>query len=128
VALYVKNSRTYARDVIQYIYSRDGKAYSVINREASDPRAQIEILPRCNAVRGLLRAVDNGLKVRSRKLRLVAACDWTYSTAERRRLPEKWDGCDMPEAAPQRREERKKSEGSERRQGTVYVPSGRGSL
>jgi hypothetical protein len=82
-----RNSHTYARDVIQYIYSKDGKAYSVINREASDLRVQIEIIPRCDAVRGLLRAVDNGLKVR-----------------------------------------RKKSEGSERRRGTVYVPSGRGSL
>jgi hypothetical protein len=70
-----RNSHTYARDMIQYIYSKDGKAYSVINREASDLRVQIEILPRCDAVRGLLRAVDNGLKVRSQKLRLVAACD-----------------------------------------------------
>lgn len=54
----------YARDVAQYIYSKDGEAYSVIDRESSDLKVQIEIPP-CNAVRGLLKAVDKGLKVRS---------------------------------------------------------------
>lgn len=118
----------YARDVAQYIYSKAGKAYSVVDRDASDLRVQIEIPPRCDAVRGLLKAVDKGLKVRSHTLRPVVSYDRTYPVAERKRLPERRDGYDVLEVAPQRREERKRADGSERRRDTVYVPSGRGSL
>jgi hypothetical protein len=107
----------YARDVAQYTYSKDGKAYSVIDRDASDLRAQIEIPPQCDAVRGLSRAVDKGLSVRSQTLRPVVTYDG-YPVVERKRLPGRWDwwdGYDVLEVAPQRREGREKSEGSERR-------------
>jgi hypothetical protein len=119
----------YARDVAQYIYSKAGKAYSIIDRDVSDLRVQIEIPPRCDAVRRLLKAVDKGLKVRSQTLRSVVSYDRTYPVAERKRLPEsRRDGYDVLEVAPQKREERKRADGSERRRDTVYVPSGRGSL
>jgi hypothetical protein len=118
----------YARDVAQYIYSKAGKAYSVVDRDANDLRVQIEIPPRCDAVRQLLKAVDKGLKARSQLLRPIVSYDRTYPVAERKRLPERRDGYDMLEVAPQRREEKKRTEGGERRRDTVYVPSGRGSL
>jgi hypothetical protein len=105
-----------------------GKAYSVVDRDANDLRVQIEIPPRCDAVRQLLKAVDKGLKARSQLLRPIVSYDRTYPVAERKRLPERRDGYDMLEVAPQRREEKKRTEGGERRRDTVYVPSGRGSL
>ena len=118
----------YARDVAQYIYSKNGKAFSVIDRDASDIRVQIEIPPRCEAVRRLLNAVDKGLKIRNHTLRPVVAYDRTYPLAERKRLPERRDGHDVLEVAPQRREEGKRSEGSERKRDIAFVPSGVGSL
>jgi len=111
----------YARDVAQYIYSKGGKAYSVVDRQAMDCRVQIEIPPRCDAVRGLLKAVDKGLKIKRQKPSPGAAHDRTYSVAERRRLPERRGGYDVIEVAQQRRGERKRPQGSEQK-------PGRGSL
>jgi hypothetical protein len=118
----------YARDVAQYVYSKAGKAYSVVDRNANDARVQIEIPARCDAIRGLLKAVDQGLKVRSQALRPVVSHDRTYHVADRRQLPDRRDGYDVLEVAPRRREERKRAEAGDRRRETVYVPSGRGSL
>ena len=118
----------YARDVAQYVYSKAGKAYSVIDREETDTRVQIEIPARCDAIRNLLKAVDQGLKIRSQSSRPVVSYDSTYHVPERRQLPERRDAYDVLEVAPQRREERRRAEGGERRRDTVYIPSGRGSL
>jgi hypothetical protein len=107
--------------VAQYIYSKGGKAYSVIDRQASDCRVQIEIPPQCDAVRGLLKAVDKGLTIKRPKPSPGAAHDRTYFVAERRRLPERRDGYDALEVAQQKREERKRPKGSEQK-------PGRGSL
>jgi len=118
----------YAKDVAQYVYSKAGKAYSVVDREDTNARVQIEIPPRCDAIRGLLKAVDQGLKIRSQALKPLVSQDRTYPVAERRQLPERRDGYDVLEVAPRRREERRRAEGGDRRRESVYVPSGRGSL
>jgi hypothetical protein len=115
----------YARDVVQYIYSKAGKAYSVVDRDANDLRVQIEIPPRCDAVSKLLKAADRGLKIKSQIPRPVVSYEQMYPVAERKRLPKRRDGDDV---LPQRREERERSEGSERRRDKVSVPSGRGDL
>jgi hypothetical protein len=60
-----------ARGVAQYVYSKAGEAYSVVDRDATNARVQIEIAPRCDAIRGLLKAVDQGLKIRSQELSAV---------------------------------------------------------
>jgi hypothetical protein len=96
-----KRGHAYARDVAQYVYSEAGKADSVVNNDTTDARVQIEIPVCCDAIRGLPKAVDQGLKIGSRKLSPVVS----YGQAQRRR-PEWRDGDDVSELAPRRREER----------------------
>lgn len=52
-----------AQDVAGYMYSKGGKAYSMLDRESLKQRVQVEIPPHCDKVRGLLQAVDHGLRV-----------------------------------------------------------------
>lgn len=52
-----------AQDVARYIYSKGGMAFSMLDRASLKQRVQVEIPPRCDRVRGLLRAVDRGLRV-----------------------------------------------------------------
>lgn len=52
-----------AQDVARYMYSKSGRAYSMLDREKLSQRVQVEIPPHCDKVRGLLRAVDHGLRV-----------------------------------------------------------------
>jgi hypothetical protein len=122
-----ERGHAYARDIAQYVYSKAGKAYSVIDRSATDARVQIEIPPNCDAIRGLLRAVDKGLKVRGPASRPVVTHDRTSDVPDRRPLPDRRDGYEVMEVAPRRREDRRRAEGGDWRRGTVYV-SGRGSL
>jgi hypothetical protein len=112
-----ERGNAYARDVAQYVYSKAGKAYSVVDCNATDACVQIEIPSRCDAVRGLLKAVDQGLKIKSQKLSPVMSHDRGYLVPERRQLPERRDRYDV---APRRREERKRVEGGNRRRDTVY--------
>lgn len=98
---FCERGHAYARNVAQYVYSEAGKADSVVNRDTTDARVQIEIPVRCDAIRGLPKAVDQGLKIRSQKLSHVVS----YGQAQRRR-PEWRDGDDVTELAPRRREER----------------------
>jgi hypothetical protein len=114
-------SHAYARDVAQYLSSKAGKAYSVIDRNATDGRVQIEIPPRCDAVRGLLKALDQGLKISSQKLSTVVSHDRTYPVPERRRLLKQRDGYYVLEVAPRRREERERVKGGDQRCDIVYV-------
>jgi hypothetical protein len=132
-----ERGHAHARDVAQYVYSKAGKAYSVIHRSATDTSIQIEIPAKCDAIRGLLKAVDQGLKVRGPASRPVVTHDRTYHVPGRRPLPDRRDGYEVMEVAPRRRkaeggdrrrEERWRAEGGGRRRETVYVPSGRGSL
>jgi hypothetical protein len=117
----------YARDVSQYVYSKAGKAYSVIDRSTTDARVQIEIPAKCDAIRGLLKAVDHGLKIKSPALKPLISQDRTYPVPERRQLPRR-DDYDVTEFTPRRHEERRRSDGGHRRRENFYIPSGRGSL
>jgi hypothetical protein len=77
----------------QYVYSKAGKAHSVIDRNASDARVQIEIPRGCDAIRGLLVA--------------VVSQDRTYHVPDRRHLR---DAYDVLEATPRGCEERRRGE------------------
>ena len=52
-----------AQDIARYIYSKGGKAFSMLDRESLRQRVQVEIPRHCDKVRGLLQAVDHGLRV-----------------------------------------------------------------
>jgi hypothetical protein len=73
----------------RYVCSKAGKAYSVVDRCAIDTQVQIEILALCDVIRGLLKTVNQGLKIRGQKLSLVVSHDRTYHVPERRQLPER---------------------------------------
>jgi hypothetical protein len=121
-----ERGHAHARVVAQYVYSRAGKAYSVIDRSATYARVQIEIPAKCDAIRGLLKAVDQGLKVRGPSSKPVVTHDRTYHVPDRRPLPDRRDGYEVMGAAPRRREDKTRAEGGDRRRETVYVPAGRG--
>jgi hypothetical protein len=124
----------YARDVAQYIYSKAGKAYSVIDRSATGAHVEIEIPAKYDAIRGLLRVMDKVLKVRGPASKPVV----THHVPDRMPFPDRRDGYEVMEVAPRRlkerrtvaprgREKRRRAEGRDRRRDTVYL-SGRGSL
>jgi hypothetical protein len=110
-----ERGHAYARDVAQYVYSEAGKAYSVIDRSATDTRVQIEIPAKCDAIRGLLRAVDKGLKIRGPASRPIVTHDQTNHVSDQRPLPDRGDGYEVIEVASRRRKERGRTECWDRR-------------
>lgn len=54
-------------DVAQYLYNKRGHAFSIVDRLAGH-RTHVEIPSNCEAVRGLLKAMENGLYLRRRKV------------------------------------------------------------
>ena len=110
-----ERGHAYAGDVVQYVYPQAGKAYSVIDRNATDARIQIKIPEKRDAIRELLKAVDHGPKVRRPAFRPVVSHDQNYHVPDRRQLPNRRDGYEV-EVASRRREERRKAEGGDRRQ------------
>ncbi|KAL8748151.1 MAG: hypothetical protein Q9190_000046 [Brigantiaea leucoxantha] len=70
-----------AIDVAQYLYSKGGQSFSKIDLEGSN-RVQIEIPADCEAVRGLLKAMERGLRLR-RKVQPVSY-DSTYEIRPRK--------------------------------------------
>jgi hypothetical protein len=95
------------------------------DRNATDARVQIEIPARCDAIRELLKVVDQGLKVKGPASRPVVIHGRTYHVPNRRPLPDRRDRHEVMEVAPRRREERRRAEDGDRRRDTVYV-TGRG--
>ncbi|GAB1215847.1 hypothetical protein ATEIFO6365_0008043700 [Aspergillus terreus] len=79
----------YALDVADYIYSKNGKAYSVVDREANQPTL-VKVPRNCSAVRGLLLAIEDGLRVQRGADKApavqppVISYDRTYPIAPRR--------------------------------------------
>lgn len=51
-----------ALDVAQYLYNKSGQAYSLVDREGNQ-RIQVEIPAGCESVRGLLKAMERGLRL-----------------------------------------------------------------
>ncbi|THC93642.1 hypothetical protein EYZ11_006892 [Aspergillus tanneri] len=79
----------YALDVAEYIYSKKGKAYSVVDRELNQPT--LVKIPRTSvAVRGLLLAIEDGLRLHRKELQKstqsapVISYDRTYLVPPRR--------------------------------------------
>ena len=128
----------YARDVAQYIYSKNGKAYSVVDRQQRHEKIQIEVPQNLAVIKKLCRAVDEGLTLkREERVKIV-----DHRTAPAPRPAERREeyasyGYDTVTIRPgsSREEKRRhdgrgeKSSGSERKEkrDTVYV-KGRGSL
>lgn len=54
-------------DVAQYLYNKRGSAFSIVDRLAGQ-HIHVEIPSSCEAVRGLLKAMENGLYLRRRKI------------------------------------------------------------
>lgn len=53
-------------DVAQYLYNKQGRAFSIVDRHAGQ-HILVEIPSSCEAVRGLLKAMDHGLYLRRRR-------------------------------------------------------------
>ncbi|KAH8427938.1 uncharacterized protein LDX57_005641 [Aspergillus melleus] len=81
----------YALDVADYIYSKNGKAYSVVGRETNQP-IMVRIPRNSVAVRGLLLAIEDGLRLHRRERQPVQTAapvisyDRTYLVPPRRRI------------------------------------------
>lgn len=70
-----------AQDVAQYVYSVAGRAYSVVDGQRGDQAVRIEIPSGCDAVRGLLAAMEDGLRLR--KEEKPQSFDRTYDVGPR---------------------------------------------
>ncbi|KAL2853489.1 hypothetical protein BJY01DRAFT_65357 [Aspergillus pseudoustus] len=65
----------YAIDVAAYLYSKNGKAYSVVDRDLNQPTL-VKIPRNCVATRGLLLAIEDGLRLqRKEKVRRPVIVD-----------------------------------------------------
>ena len=51
----------FAWDLAKYLYAKDGGAYSLLDRQQSDQRVEIELPADCLVILRLFRAVDQGL-------------------------------------------------------------------
>lgn len=69
-----------ARDVAQYLYNKGGQAYSLVDREGNQ-RIRVEIPAGCESVRGLLKAMERGLRLHQRAP--VVSYDPTYHITPR---------------------------------------------
>ncbi|KAI9834092.1 MAG: hypothetical protein M1819_003377 [Sarea resinae] len=72
----------YAIDVADFVYEKAGNAYSTTDREDGNVPVQIEIPHGCGVVRGLLRAISEGLRLRHAAPPVVSY-DPTYYVAPR---------------------------------------------
>jgi hypothetical protein len=106
-----KRGHAHARRVAQYVYSKAGKVYSVIDRSATGARVQIEIPAKCDAIRGLLKAVDHGMKVEGLASRPVVTHDRTFHVPDRKL--DRRDRYEVVEVAPRGRKERRRAEGGD---------------
>lgn len=70
----------YAQHVATYVYNKAGKAYSTMDRDDGLAPTQMEIPVNYGAVRGLLMAMEHGLRVRKSP---VISYDRTYPVAPR---------------------------------------------
>lgn len=91
----------YAIDVAEYLYSENGKAHSVVDRELN--QATLVKIPRtCVATRGLLLALENGLRLHRKDQRRspVISYDRTYPVPPRRPVQEPEPYHEIIERAP----------------------------
>lgn len=77
-------------DVAQYLYNKQGRAFSIIDRHAGQ-HILVEIPSSCEAVRGLLKSMENGLYLRRRKTEPTVHSQDSYYASPRRAYSEKHD-------------------------------------
>ncbi|KAL4890565.1 hypothetical protein BDV59DRAFT_184198 [Aspergillus ambiguus] len=91
----------YANDVAEYLYSKNGKAYSVIDRDYNNPTL-VKIPRNCIASRGLLLAVEHGLRLgRTEAPRATSGRDFipTYESQTRSAKPRRVIVCPSPRSS-----------------------------
>lgn len=121
----------YAREVAQYVYTRNGKAYSIVDRQQRHEKIQIEVPANCAVITKLCQAVERGLTLKREK---VTGVDHR-AKQPRTVLRDSREGYEVVIVRPNSsREERRwqdgreqRSERTEKRNDTVYV-KGRASL
>ncbi|KAF7505222.1 hypothetical protein GJ744_001151 [Endocarpon pusillum] len=114
-----------AQDVAGYMYSKGGRAYSMLDRESLRQRVQVEIPPHCDKVRGLLQAVDHGLRVQ--KPGALKSQDKNYyvpSRPDRRSYHDDRHGGPVKEPRRRHEEERRYHDDRRYRSDPNYQPSG----
>lgn len=79
-----------ALDVAKYLYSKGDRTFSIVDLE-SNIRTRVEIPAGCDAVRGLLKAMERGLALRRR-----VSYDENYYVAPRRIPTETIEDCGRP--------------------------------
>jgi hypothetical protein len=115
----------YARDVAQYIYSKNGKAYSMVDRQQRHEKIMIEVPGNLSVVKKLCKAVDEGLTLRRGEAVRIVDQRTEKKPVERRE--ERSYAYDTVTIRPSSsREEKRRKDGRERKE-TIYV-KGRGSL
>jgi hypothetical protein len=79
-----ENGIVKAKDVAQYVFNRNGKAYSTVDTEGNQ-RMQIEIPHGCEAVRELLKALEQGMQLYHQRVKHapVVSYDENYYVAPR---------------------------------------------
>lgn len=75
-----------ALDVAQYLYNKGGRAFSSVDLEGNQ-RIQVEIPSGCEPVRGLLKAMERGLRLRRRTP--TVSYDETYYVPARKLQPDR---------------------------------------
>lgn len=58
-----ERGRAYARDVVQYVFWKEGKPFSVLDNKIDGEKVQIEIPAQLNVIRDLLKATEKGLMI-----------------------------------------------------------------
>jgi hypothetical protein len=71
-----ERGNAYARNVVLCVHPNAGKAYSAVDRCAT--ATQQNEIPGFDVIRGLLKAVDQGLQIRSQEQSPVVSYDRTY--------------------------------------------------
>ncbi|KAL6233087.1 hypothetical protein BDW75DRAFT_196198 [Aspergillus navahoensis] len=97
----------YALDVAAYLYSKNRKSYSVVDRDLNQPTL-VNIPRRCIATRDLLLALEDGLYLRKEKekekapavQKPVISYDRTYHVAPRRSNSQKVTATEIIEREP----------------------------
>ncbi|KAE8145170.1 hypothetical protein BDV25DRAFT_165240 [Aspergillus avenaceus] len=88
----------YATDVAQYLYSKNGKSYSVLDREYTQPTL-VKIPRDCWAVRALLLAIEDGLSLERKEKtpvqdrKPIISYDRTYPIPPRRSTSQQRVAC-----------------------------------
>jgi len=120
----------YARDLGQYVYFKAGRAWSLLDREDTGERVQIEVPAPWKSVRALCEAASKGLRIKSRREAERVVVQHQSRRDESPAREREWDrrnGYEVIENGPRHRRRRDEGRGREKKRDTVYV-KGRGSL